>query len=347
MRRLLLLLILGLASGAIDAAPKKNAKGKGNAGSAISAKAKPLLKQKNFALDGKVRQSVTEQFYLAPDQSYKPTKIWGIDLPDTIAGVPMKGVVGRDMRVSFTGSAVARAGNQIKFEPKRFTGIKPRDGKPIRSASSKKPGVKKPGGASSAAGFDPKLPTVLILGDAISIAYTSAVAKALKGQANVTRPMRGKSAENCFGTGNARANLGRWLGKTKWDLILFNFGLEDLKYTADERQTEPQAYAKNLETIGMQLNATGAHVIFATTTPFPDKPKGPLRRSEDVAIYNNAAKAVMAKLQIEVLDLHAFVEPQMAELQQPESVQFNRDGVAKLATRVTGKIRTTLGIKAR
>ena len=53
----------------------------------------------------------------------------------------------------------------------------------------------------------------------------------LKDQAVVTRPMRGKRAENCAGTNNGVKNIDRWLKleNGRWDVIHFNFGLHDLK----------------------------------------------------------------------------------------------------------------------
>jgi acyl-CoA thioesterase-1 len=346
----MVLTALCLIIGSADAAKKKpNQKPKGKAkGPAVSAKAQPLLKQAKFAIDGKVGKTVNNTFYLDPEQKYRPTKIWGLDLPNTISGVPITGLVGRRMKVSFSGSASAKSGNQIKFEPKRFTAVKPLDGKPLPKAkqagTKKNPGAKKntgkkPAGSGPAvvatpiADFDRKLPNVLLLGDAVSISYTSSITRLLAGQANVTRPLRGKSAESCRGTDHGRENLQRWLGKTKWDVIHFNFGLDDLK-----QQATPETYAKNLEIIAKKLKATGAHLIFSNTTPTPEK---------KVIVYNAKAAKVMEKLDIEVNDMHAFVKPRVAELQLANKIQFKKVGSAKLAARVTSKIRSALGIKAK
>jgi hypothetical protein len=326
-------------------AAKKKPKGKGNSSPKVSAKAQPLLKQSNFALDGKVQQSVSEQFYLDPEQKYRPTKIRGVDLPNAIAGVPMKELIGRRMEVTFTGSAVARSGNQIKFEPKGFTGVKALDGKPMPKAekpAGKKPPAKKNTGkkpatpaasgpiATPIADFDKKLPKVLILGAAVSVGYTSAVTKALAGQANVTRPMKGKAAESCRGTAHGRENLKRWLGKTKWELIHFNFGQDDIKAEVDAKN-----YAKNLEAIAKQLEASGGKVIFANTTP-----------NKQAAAYNIAAKKIMDKLGIPVNDLYGFVKPRVAELKPPGKPQFSKAGFTKIGTQVSNKSRGALKIKA-
>jgi hypothetical protein len=72
---------------------------------------------------------------------------------------------------------------------------------------------------------DPKLPRVLLIGDSISIACTVPVRKSLAGKANVHRiPGNGQTAEN------GAKNIDKWLGKKKWDVIHFNWGLWDLCY---------------------------------------------------------------------------------------------------------------------
>jgi hypothetical protein len=78
---------------------------------------------------------------------------------------------------------------------------------------------------------DPKLPRVLLIGDSISIGYTVAVRERLKGKANVHRiPQNGGATE--VGLDKMTA----WLGKGKWDVIHFNFGLHDAKYTSETTQ---------------------------------------------------------------------------------------------------------------
>ncbi|MFM7210195.1 MAG: SGNH/GDSL hydrolase family protein, partial [Verrucomicrobiota bacterium] len=110
------------------------------------------------------------------------------------------------------------------------------------------------------------LPRVLLIGDSISIGYTLPVRKALEGKANVHRiPTNGGP------TKNGTANLAKWLGESKWDVIHFNFGLHDLRHMEDgKRQVEPADYEANLRAIVAGLKKPGAKVIFATTTPVPE-----------------------------------------------------------------------------
>lgn len=199
-----------------------------------------------------------------------------------------------------------------------------------------------------------KLPNVLILGDSISIGYTPYVKQMLLGWANISRPMleNGK-AENCQGTTNGVKNIKRWLGDTKWDVIHFNFGLHDLKHVNqltgenssnpnDPQQANLKQYKKNLTEIVKVLKATEAKLIFATTTPYPDKVDGPLRSPGMAEKYNKVATKIMNKNGIPINNLYAFVLPRMDEIQRPNNVHFTVTGSQALAHKVTNRIKEAL-----
>ena len=128
---------------------------------------------------------------------------------------------------------------------------------------------------------DLSLPNVLLIGDSISIGYTEPVRNLLSGKANVYR-----IPENGGPTSRGVANLDKWLGDRKWDLIHFNWGLHDLKYMKDgkldlsgtELSTVEQ-YAENLEELVARLKNTRAKLIWASTTPVPEGAGG--RRKGD------------------------------------------------------------------
>ena len=199
-----------------------------------------------------------------------------------------------------------------------------------------------------------KLPNVLIIGDSISIGYTPYVKRILAAKANVSRPMldNGK-AENCQGTTNGVKNIKRWLGDTKWDVIHFNFGLHDLKHVDpvsgknstnpnDPQQADLKQYKKNLTEIVAILMETDAKLIFATTTPYPDKVDGPLRTPEMPEKYNNTATKIMNKNGILINNLYAFVVPRMDEIQKPHNVHFTNVGSMALAEKVSDRIKEVL-----
>lgn len=201
---------------------------------------------------------------------------------------------------------------------------------------------------------DPSLPNVLILGDSISIGYTLEVRKLLAGKANVFRPLKGNGPENCSGTTAGVQNIDRWLEGQKWNVIHFNWGLHDLKHVdkddpnkasskaEDPVQATVEAYSKNLESIVKKLQAAGAKLIFATTTPVAPGTTNPLREPTSPAVYNAAAVKIMKENNIVVNDLYSFCLPQLDKIQLPKNVHFKPEGSTVLAKEVAKKITEAL-----
>ncbi len=183
------------------------------------------------------------------------------------------------------------------------------------------------------------LPRVLLIGDSISMGYTLPVRKLLEGKANVHRiPTNGGP------TKNGVANIDKWLGKGKWDVIHFNHGIHDLKYMPDgKRQVEPADYEANLRAITTKLKATGAKVIWATTTPIPDGDLTPQRKFGQVPEYNEIAAKVIKENGVSINDLNAHITPRIAELQNPKDVHFKTAGSEFLAEKVAAEILKALG----
>jgi acyl-CoA thioesterase-1 len=185
---------------------------------------------------------------------------------------------------------------------------------------------------------DPKLPRVLLIGDSISIGYTPAVRELLKGKANVHR-----IATNGGPTSNGVKNIEAWLGKEKWDVIHFNFGLHDLKVMPDgKHQVERDQYEKNLEALVERFQKTGAKVIWATTTPVPEGKLTPPRNFGDVAEYNAIAAKVVAAHKVAIDDLNAAITPDIKTLQKPHDVHYTADGYKALAAEVAKSIEAAL-----
>jgi acyl-CoA thioesterase-1 len=192
------------------------------------------------------------------------------------------------------------------------------------------------------------LPRVLLIGDSISIGYTVPVREALEGKANVHRP-----ATNCGPTSRGIAEIDKWLGNGKWDVIHFNFGLHDVKFVDDKGQNataatghpqvSPDDYQKNLETLVAKMKKTGAKLIFATTTPVPDMSAA--RRMDDEVKYNQIALAVMKQNGVAIDDLYSFCKPRLAEIQQPANVHFKPEGSKALAGQVAASILKALDSK--
>ena len=170
------------------------------------------------------------------------------------------------------------------------------------------------------------LPRVLVIGDSISIGYTLPLREALQGVANVHRP-----PENCQHTWRGLEAIDDWLGAGNWDLIHFNWGLHDLKYVdKDGRRVSPregkqvstvEEYESNLEKLVPRLKATGAELIWRTTTPVPEGASG--RLPEDVPKFNRAAARVMSRFDIQVDDMNAFAVAEQIPHIRPNDVHFS------------------------
>ena len=194
-----------------------------------------------------------------------------------------------------------------------------------------------------------------ILGDSTSTGYAPLVRDLMADNAVVLWPTTadGKPENGC-GTKFGVQNIDRWLqtGGGKWDVIHFNWGLHDLKHeTADgkpsELETDPlqstvEAYEKQLRVLVKKMKATGAKLIFATSTPVPEGKLKPFRSGADVVRYNEAALRVMKENRIAVDDLYAFIKPKMAELQLPANVHFNAEGCKALAEEVAKSVKAAL-----
>lgn len=203
---------------------------------------------------------------------------------------------------------------------------------------------------------DPALPNVLLLGDSISIGYTRPVRALLKGRANVYRASNadGSKPANCGDTRIGLAGLERWLGNRRWSVIHFNWGLWDLCYRNPASKNQGnrdkaggklpfsiEEYEKNLETIVTRLEATGAVLIWASTTTVPENEAGRFVGDEDT--YNRVAARVMARHHIAIDDLHALTRTfSTAEFIRPGDVHYTEAGYARLARKIAEAIAAVL-----
>lgn len=214
--------------------------------------------------------------------------------------------------------------------------------------AKKAPAKKAPNPAMAPITDDPTLPRVLLIGDSISIGYTLATRELLQGKANVHRiPTNGGP------TTNGLANIDRWLGDSKWDVIHFNWGLHDLKYINDKGdrvdpakgkiQVPLDQYEANLRKLVQRMKQTGAKLIWCTTTPVPTGSDA--RITGDELKYNAAAAKVMQAENVPTNDLYAFAKPQMDKIGLPANVHYSNEGSKVLATQVAKAIEQALGGK--
>ncbi len=219
--------------------------------------------------------------------------------------------------------------------------------------AAKAPAARKPSPVLAQIEDDPKLPRVLLIGDSISMGYTLDVRAMLKGKANVHRP-----PTNCGPTTTGLAQIDKWLAvgspaggpAKKWDVIHFNWGLHDLKYMDEKgtlvgpdkgkQQVPPEQYEKNLRELVAKMKATGAKLIWCSTTPVPDGSNG--RVAGDEAKYNQIAEKVMKENGVQINDLSTFAKGKLAEIQLPKNVHFSPAGSKVLAAQVSETIEKAL-----
>jgi lysophospholipase L1-like esterase len=169
------------------------------------------------------------------------------------------------------------------------------------------------------------LPKVLFFGDSISGGYSKPLVKLMEGKAEMVKlgavatyrineeawwhsSRKAKSLD--FGSAKACvADLERFerhLLETKYDVIHFNFGLNDIFRGRNGAWHNPvDQYAKDLATIVTLLKKNGAKIIWSNITPIPAN--APHNPEGDELIYNAAAEKVMKEHDIPINDLHSVV----------------------------------------
>ncbi|MFT5407542.1 MAG: lysophospholipase L1-like esterase [Verrucomicrobiales bacterium] len=159
-------------------------------------------------------------------------------------------------------------------------------------------------------------PRVLILGDSVTRQFAQTAAKELTKHAEIVIP---KTDPGDTGTGLGR--LDDLLGTGKWDLIHFNFGFADLRYrdpatksiramskhAGGIRASTPQQYEKNLREIVARLKATGAKLVWASSTPIGASKYDNLYDPGSEIDYNAIAAKIMAEHKVPINDLNAWV----------------------------------------
>ena len=187
------------------------------------------------------------------------------------------------------------------------------------------------------------IPHVLIIGDSISIGYTLPTRALLKGKVNLHRiPTNGGP------TTKGLTEIEKWLGKRKWDLIHFNWGLHDLKFMGKDGtnlvpkekggivQVSLPEYEKNLSKLVIRMKKSAKQLVWRNTTPIP--PGSKARYVGDSIKYNQAAARVMKKHGLPTLDLYTPSKKNMKDWMKEANVHYHAHGSQALADLVAQDI---------
>jgi len=170
------------------------------------------------------------------------------------------------------------------------------------------------------------LPKVLFFGDSISGGYSKPLNKFMDGKAELVKLgavatyrineeawWHSSRKAKALDFGSAKAciadleRFGEHLASNSYDVIHFNFGLNDIFRGRNGAWHNPvDQYAKDLETIVTLLKKNGAKILWSNITPIPANcPHNP---EGDELIYNAAAEKVMTAHGIPINDLHRVVQ---------------------------------------
>ncbi len=178
-------------------------------------------------------------------------------------------------------------------------------------------------------------PTVLVIGDSISIGYTPTMQTALGGTYDVAH-----NPCNAMDSRWTAQHIDKWLAeRPTFEAVTWNNGLWDC---ADWAPTSDAEYEQNLHYIAQRLKAKTPKILFVLTTEV--LPGTPHRTDACVQGKNAIAINVMAQEGIPVLDLHAFSQTIVAEHTNPTDVHFTPAGSALLGNEVLNELNNQYGI---
>jgi lysophospholipase L1-like esterase len=184
------------------------------------------------------------------------------------------------------------------------------------------------------------MPKVVLIGDSIRMGYQAVVREALGAKITLWAP-----AENGGNSENVRQHSVDWIVAHAPDGVHINCGLHDIKtpFGGTAKAINIGAYRYNVEHILRAAQATGASVIWASTTPvnhaWHHANKEFDRYEADVRAYNEVAGEVAAGLGVPINDLYAIVMAAGRDaLLLPDGVHYRPEGYALLGAAVARAI---------
>ena len=177
-------------------------------------------------------------------------------------------------------------------------------------------------------------PSVLVIGDSISIGYTPTVLGTLSPKYDVVH-----NPCNAMTSTWTRSQIDGWLSsRQSFEAITWNNGLWDVLHG---HRTSDETYADNLRYIAGRIKEKTAHPLFVLTTQV--LPETANRSDSDVIRLNDIARAIMTEEGIPVLDLYSVSAAIQDEHKSPNDVHYTEVGSETLGVAVLGAL-SSLGV---
>jgi lysophospholipase L1-like esterase len=185
---------------------------------------------------------------------------------------------------------------------------------------------------------------VVLIGDSIRINSEPFIRANLPSSVEVLSP-----PENCESSHKVSAYIREWVPATNVDLIHLNFGLHDIRYDPgkNQRVSSPEEYRANLRAVFSYLSTTGAHIIWATSTPIDELMHNgikPSRRYQsDLIEYNRISVSMAQDFGFSINDLHHKMSPfNLNALLLSDGLHFNTAGNELIGTIIADSIKDGL-----
>jgi isoamyl acetate esterase len=184
---------------------------------------------------------------------------------------------------------------------------------------------------------------LILIGDSIRMGYQATVHERLMG-VNIWGP-----EANGGDSANILSHLDEWVVAHAARLVHLNCGLHDLKkpFDSDQAQVGIDEYRRNVGQIFDAILATGAQLVWASTTPVDEdlhhRNKGFDRFAADVDCYNAVALELATARNVPVNDLYAVIDAAGAgHLLLDDGVHFTDQGSVLLGNAVAEFVRPLL-----
>lgn len=172
---------------------------------------------------------------------------------------------------------------------------------------------------------------ILIIGDSISLAYGKYLKEFLideyilirkSGMNEAFKNLDDVKGANIGDSNNAlRYIKNEYLNNNKYDIILFNCGLHDIRVDRHSKiiHVDELKYKVNIENIVKIISKMANKSIWINTTIINDsihnnRNVGYLRYNKDVIKYNAIANEIMEKNDVNLIDLYKFTEELVGEI---------------------------------